>query len=95
MELSLQEVEHIASLARLRLSPEEQSLFRQQLSAILEYAARLQSVDTKEIQPTFSVILEQTTLREDQSRPGLARETLLENAPQTEQGQFRTPPVFE
>jgi aspartyl-tRNA(Asn)/glutamyl-tRNA(Gln) amidotransferase subunit C len=46
MKLTLEEVEHIADLARLQLSREEKSRYREQLAAILEYAASLQAVDT-------------------------------------------------
>ena len=41
MILTRQEVEHIADLARLELSDQELDRFREQLSAILDYAARL------------------------------------------------------
>ncbi len=51
MTLTLAEVEHIAQLARLYLSEDEKKRFREQLSAILDYAARLQQVDTRNIPP--------------------------------------------
>jgi len=51
MSLTLKEVEHIAELARLELSAEEKERYRQQLSAILDYARSLQSLDTGGIPP--------------------------------------------
>jgi len=93
--LSIEEVEHIAELARLRLNPEEIARYREQLSKILEYAARLQTVDTAGIPPTSSVLPPRSVLREDKVRPGLSRDELLLNAPQTTDDQFRVPPVFE
>ncbi len=95
MKLTLEEVEHIAGLARLELSPEEKNRFREQLSDILEYAARLQSLDTTGIQPTSSVLPERSVLRPDEPRPGLSLEDLLRNAPQIEKDQFRVPPVLD
>jgi aspartyl-tRNA(Asn)/glutamyl-tRNA(Gln) amidotransferase subunit C len=95
MILTLAEVEHIAELARLHLSEEEKSRYREQLSAILEYAARLQSLDTSSIPPTSSVLPARSVLRPDEPHPGLSREELLRNAPQIEKGQFRVPPVLE
>ena len=95
MSLTLAEVEHIAELARLKLTEEEKIRYREQLSAILDYATRLQSVDTSEIPPTSSVLPERSVLRADHSRPGLSLEALLSNAPQTEENQFRVPPVLE
>lgn len=95
MSLSLEEVEHIAELARLDLSPEEKELYRQQLSSILEYVARLQGLDTETIQPTSSVLPSQGGLREDEPRPGLTPDELFQNAPRAEDQQFRVPPVLE
>lgn len=95
MALTLQEVEHIANLARLSLTQAEKELYREQLSAILEYAARLQAVDTTGIPPTSSVLPLRSVLRADDPRPGTPLEDLLRNAPQQEADQFRVPPVFE
>jgi aspartyl/glutamyl-tRNA(Asn/Gln) amidotransferase C subunit len=64
MKLTLAEVEHIAELARLDLTPEEKERYRQQLSAVLEHAARLQEVDTSQIPPTSSVLPPRSVLRE-------------------------------
>ncbi len=95
MQLSLEEVEHIARLARLELSAEEKEIYRKQLSDILEYAARLQSLDTGGIPPTSSVLPARSVLRKDETRKGLPREDVLRNAPQVEDGQFRVPPVLD
>jgi aspartyl-tRNA(Asn)/glutamyl-tRNA(Gln) amidotransferase subunit C len=95
MTLSLQEVEHIAALARLNLSEAEKELFRLQLSSILEHVARLQALDTRDIPPTFSVLSSRSVPRNDETASGLEAQDLLRNAPQTEDGQFRVPAVFE
>lgn len=95
MTLTLQEVEHIADLARLALSDDEKDRFRQQLSAILDYAMRLQTLDTAGIPPTSSVLPERNVLRSDEPRLGLSQDELLRNAPEVEKGQFRVPPVLE
>ncbi len=95
MTLTLAEVEHIAQLARLDLSEDEKIRFREQLSAILEYAARLQQVDTHDIPPTSSVLPPRSILREDGSRSPLSREMILSNAPHPHKGYFRVPPVLE
>ena len=95
MTLTLQEVEHIAELARLALSEEEKERFRQQLSAILDYAVRLRNLDTTGTPPTSSVLPERSVLRSDEPRPGFSLDELLRNAPDVENDQFRVPPVFE
>jgi aspartyl-tRNA(Asn)/glutamyl-tRNA(Gln) amidotransferase subunit C len=95
MKLSLTEVEHIAKLACLDLSEEEKSRYREQLSDVLDYAARLQSLDTSDIPPTSSVLPPRSVLRKDIAAKGLSIEEVLSNAKQIEENQFRVPPVLE
>jgi aspartyl-tRNA(Asn)/glutamyl-tRNA(Gln) amidotransferase subunit C len=95
MKLTLEEVEHIAELARLQLSEAEKSRYREQLSDILDYAARLQELDTSGISPTSSVLPERSVLRPDEPRPGLSVDELLRNAPAVDKNQFRVPPVLD
>jgi aspartyl-tRNA(Asn)/glutamyl-tRNA(Gln) amidotransferase subunit C len=95
MKLTLEEVKHIAELARLQLTEEEMARYAEQLSDILDYAARLQSIDTSTISPTDRVISTGNVLRKDEARPGLCQQTLLDNAPETEKGQFKVPPILE
>lgn len=95
MKLTLAEVEHIANLARLQLTEEEKETYRQQLSAILDYVARLQELDTSGIPPTSSVLPAHGVLREDMPGESLTAEDLLSNAPLRKNNQFRVPPVLE
>jgi aspartyl-tRNA(Asn)/glutamyl-tRNA(Gln) amidotransferase subunit C len=95
MALTLEEVEHIASLARLRLTDEEKARYREQLSAILDYMVKLKRLDTSAIEPTATVLPLRTVLRPDVSRPSLPPDQLLANAPAAEAEMFRVPPVLE
>lgn len=95
MALTRSEVEHIAKLARLQLNEAEIDRYQEQLSAVLDYAARLQALDTTGIPATASVLPVRSVLRSDQPRDGLEPAQLLANAPEAEQDQFRVPPVLE
>jgi aspartyl-tRNA(Asn)/glutamyl-tRNA(Gln) amidotransferase subunit C len=95
MSLTVDEVRHIANLARLQLTPEEERRYAQQLSSILESAARLLEVDTAQIPPTATVLPLRAPLRHDIPRPCPPREKMLSNAPETEEGMFRVPPVLD
>ena len=95
MPLTIDEVEHIAKLARLELTAEQKELYRGQLSHILDYIAKLRELDTSSVPPTAGGGLARMELRLDRSRPGLSTEALLKNAPETEDDQFKIPPVFE
>jgi len=94
MKLSREEVEHIAQLAHLKLSEDEKIQYAEQLSDILEYAARLNELDTEEIPPTARVLDRKLRLRADQSLPGLSTQEVLKNSPESRDGQFKVPPVL-
>jgi aspartyl-tRNA(Asn)/glutamyl-tRNA(Gln) amidotransferase subunit C len=93
-QLSLQEVENIAHLARLRLTDEEKTLFQSQLSAILDYAQTLQQLDTTDIPPTTSALPLDTVMRADALSPSLPVEDALANAPDVQDDSFRVKPVL-
>ena len=95
MTLSLKEVEHIALLARLDLTPQEKQRYQQQLSNILDHVAQLQKLDTTEVEPASSVQPHSARLRDDEPRAGLSASQALANAPDFEDDQFRVPPVME
>ncbi len=94
-KLSLEQVEHIAELAKLRLTDEEKERFREQLSEILAYAERLQELDTGAIPPTATVLPLRTVLRPDEPRPSMPREDILANAPAAQDGCFAVPAVLD
>jgi aspartyl-tRNA(Asn)/glutamyl-tRNA(Gln) amidotransferase subunit C len=95
MTLPIEQIQHIANLARLELTPQEITRYRDQLSAILDYFQQLQAIDTHAIHPTTSGVKLETVLRNDQVLPGLNRTEVLGNAADIEQDQFHVPPVFE
>ncbi len=95
MKLSLAQVEHIAELARLSLTDKEKALYQEQLSAILEYAERLQALDTTTIPPTDTVLPLRSVMRADEPRPSLSQEDVLANAPEAEAGCFKVQAVLD
>jgi aspartyl-tRNA(Asn)/glutamyl-tRNA(Gln) amidotransferase subunit C len=95
MKLSLAQVEHVASLARLALTEHEVELFREQLSSILDYAERLHDLDTDAVPVTATVLPLEIGLRDDRVQPSLSLQEVLANAPAVEQNCLRVPPVFE
>lgn len=95
MPLTLDEVRHIARLARLRLTPEEERRYTEQLSAILDYADRLKKVDTASVLPTAGAQTSEAPLRPDVARPSLARDRALANAASVADGMFLVPPILD
>ncbi len=93
-KISASEVEHVANLARLNLTDESKKVITEQLNTILEYAAKLDELDTDDVDPTFYVLPAGNVLREDVSEKSMDREEVLSNAPEKEDGAFKVPKVF-
>jgi len=92
-------VRELAALSHLSLTDEECAGLTKDLERILEYAESLQALDTEGVQPTSHALLErglegEASLREDEPRPGLARERLLERAPDGGDDLFKVPRVL-
>ena len=94
-KITLEEVEHVARLARLDLSPEEKERMRSQLDAILTYIDKLRQLNTDTVEPTSHAIPMVNVMREDEVRPGLPAEAMLANAPEREGDFFRVPRIIE
>ena len=88
MELSLQDVQHVAALSRLGLTEGELLLMQQQLSSILGHIDALNELDTGAIPPTAQVTALTNVWREDDVEPSLPREQVLMNAPRQSGGCF-------
>ena len=95
MTLTLQQVRHVAALARLSLTPEEEQAYAGQLSAILDAVAQLQALDVTGVVPTSHASLSESLLREDAQRPSLPPERALANAPAREGTSFAVPKILE
>ena len=95
MALTPEDVDHVAALARLGISPEERARFAEQLSGILEHFRALQALDTEDIPPTAQVLDVRNVMRPDVPRPPLTQAAALANAPRAEDGFFRVQAVLE
>jgi aspartyl-tRNA(Asn)/glutamyl-tRNA(Gln) amidotransferase subunit C len=93
MEITRAEVLHVARLARLELSDAEVERFREQLSAILEAVSKVAELDLADVPPTSHPLEVANAWAEDEPRPCLAPDEVFANAPDVEDGFFRTPPA--
>ena len=95
MSLSVDEVAKVAMLARLRLTPEELTLYTGQLNSIVDFVAQLQSLDTSNVEPLAHGIEVHNVFRDDVRGPSLPREDALANAPKRNAESFLVPAVLE
>jgi aspartyl-tRNA(Asn)/glutamyl-tRNA(Gln) amidotransferase subunit C len=89
-KLSRDDVLKLAQLSRLKLTDEEIEKFREELSSILEYVEKLDSIDVSDLEPTYQVTVLKNVMRKDEPvNYGYKTEDLLKNAPAVKDNQFR------
>jgi aspartyl-tRNA(Asn)/glutamyl-tRNA(Gln) amidotransferase subunit C len=94
MKLTVEQVQHVAKLARLELEPQAVETLAGQLATILDYVEKLSEVDTSEIEPTSHAIALTNAFREDRVHTHLEPQEALVNAPAKEDGSFVVPKVI-
>ena len=95
MSITRDDVQHIAELAKLRLTEAEEARYQEQLSAILDYAERLNALDMSAISPTATVLPLHSVMRDDVARPSPSTETMLANAPARVDNAFEVRAVLD
>jgi len=95
MRISLAEVQKIATLARLGLTPKEEYALIEHFEKILAYVKKLDSLDTTAVEPTYHAVDVSNPLREDLVTNGPNPEALLSNAPAREAHFFKVPKIIE
>ena len=98
-KVTVADVERVAELAHLELTPEETEPMLRDLNAILDYVAELNQLDTAGIEPLAQVgELENAAippLRPDRLEPSLNRAAVMSQAPETDGAFFKVPKVIE
>ena len=89
------DVEYVAELARIKLTPQEIATFRSQLGHVLEHVAKLNELDVAGVEPTAHSFPLYNVFRADEVRPSLPREEALANAPRQAQGLFLVTKVLD
>ena len=95
MSVNIEQVRHIAKLARIQMSEEELERLLPELNNILGWVEQLGEVNTDGIEPLTAVIDQKLRLRDDVVNDGNKREDVLANAPDAEHGFFAVPKVIE
>jgi aspartyl-tRNA(Asn)/glutamyl-tRNA(Gln) amidotransferase subunit C len=88
-------IQYVAHLARLSLSPAEEAQFGAQLAGILGYIEKLKQLDVSGIEPTAHAVPLVNVFRPDLAQPSLSNEEALRNAPAKASGLFVVPRIVE
>lgn len=98
MKITRPDVERVAALAHLELTPEELARMQQQLDSILGYIEKLNELDTTNVEPMAQALAElrpDAAWRADSTSGGLPRPHALAAAPDADQTFFKVPKVIE
>jgi len=89
------DIAHVARLARLDLTEEELEGYKTQLGAILDHAAKVQSLQGEPVLEASHPLRFVNAFRDDEARPSLDRDEVLAQAPEAVDGYFAVPPALE
>ncbi len=89
------DVQYVAHLARLSLTPAEEQQMAEQLGRVLGYIEKLKEVDVEGIEPTAHAFPLVNVTRTDETRPSLPHEDAMRNAPAQANGLFIVPKIVE
>lgn len=95
MKITLDDIKHVANLARIKIQDEEREGFLVDFENIIGFVNALSEIDTSNVEPTFQAIHLQNVFREDVVTNNYDREKLLQNAPSQYDGCFEVPKVVE
>jgi aspartyl-tRNA(Asn)/glutamyl-tRNA(Gln) amidotransferase subunit C len=95
LKITLEQVRHVARLARLELSPQDEERLRADMDEMLAYVDKLNELDTKDVAPTTQVGEAGTPMRDDEVTNQPAAEAMLANAPSRERDYFKVPKIID
>lgn len=89
------DIDHVAKLARIALTPEEKATFAGQLGNVLHHIEQLAKVDVSGVEPSAHAFAVHNVWQADEARPGLPVEQALRNAPAKRENMVAVPKVVE
>ena len=95
MAISIEQVEYVAMLAKLRFSEAEKVKLAEELNQILDYMEKLNELDTSDVAPLKHPTEVNNVMRDDEARPSLSADDAVRNAPSHQNSFFRVPKVIK
>jgi aspartyl-tRNA(Asn)/glutamyl-tRNA(Gln) amidotransferase subunit C len=95
MKISIDEIRHLAHLARLEFTEQEMKEMQGDMDKILGFVAKINELDLEGVEPLVYLSEERNVLREDASKTLLTKDEALKNAPDKDSDYFRVPKVLQ
>jgi aspartyl-tRNA(Asn)/glutamyl-tRNA(Gln) amidotransferase subunit C len=98
MQIKESDIEKIAELAHLEITPAELAIFTPQMADIVNYVEQLNALDTSNVEPSLGGLTPEgeatDSARDDAILPSLGQKLALAEAPDAAAGHFRVPKVL-
>ena len=88
------DIEHVAKLARLRLTDAEKEKFSKQMGTIIGYIEKLNELDTQNVEPTAHILGLNNVFREDSTAKPLTAQDPINNSPAHNKGHYEVPKII-
>ena len=95
MNITKEQLKHIANLSNLNFSDEELDKYLVDMTGIVDFVNQLNEINTDDVEITTSILGEYNIFREDEVKESFDRELLLKNAPDSQDGMFKIPKVID
>ncbi|MFP4466427.1 MAG: Asp-tRNA(Asn)/Glu-tRNA(Gln) amidotransferase subunit GatC [Candidatus Goldiibacteriota bacterium] len=94
MGITKKDVEYIAHLSRLEITPDEAEVYTKQLSEIIEHVQRLDELDTENVEPTYMAIDLKNVFRKDELKTSIDNKKVFDAAPSIQNNGFKVPKII-
>jgi aspartyl-tRNA(Asn)/glutamyl-tRNA(Gln) amidotransferase subunit C len=88
------DIEHVAKLARLKLTDAEKKRFSNQMGTIIKYIEKLNELDTKNVEPTAHVLGLENVFRDDIATNPLTDQDPINDSPAHSKGHYEVPKII-
>jgi aspartyl-tRNA(Asn)/glutamyl-tRNA(Gln) amidotransferase subunit C len=93
-KITNEQIEHIASLAKIELTEEEKKQFTKQLNEILDFFKKVDEINTENIPPTYRVIDATNVFRNDEVKPSMPIKKVFMNTTKRDKTNFKAPRIL-
>lgn len=89
------DIEYVAALARLEFDEKDMDKITEKFNLVLDYVSKLNELDTEGVKPLINVNGIENVMREDEIKPSLSRDIILQNAPEKMYGCVKVNKIIE
>jgi len=94
-KITQEDVKRLADVSQIAMTDDEIEKYTADMQSIVKFAAKLQELNTDDVEPTIHIVEGSNILRKDEPKRSLTQEEALKNAPEAKDGYFKVPSILE